>query len=248
MLNTLIIEIPYGGLGDHLFHSHLPRIAKITGKYDKVYISNKSLYRHLDNKLIIWELNPYVDGFIDKPGKTCDLKNILSNIKTVSNLLDEIMCFYDLDDGTRMHEPEIYYNPIFIKEYNKIIFDPNYLSWVGKIDKEDMMWFLKKRNYSFEAIMKIRTEKVLYIPKPNDLFIETPTLQDFCDLIYSSKELFCLTSGTATLAAAIGKPAIVFYGANQGKGFRHSKMHQYILIPKNPFNRILRKFKKNIAR
>ena len=96
--------------------------------------------------------------------------------------------------------------------------------------------------------MKIRTEKVLYIPKPNDLFIETPTLQDFCDLIYSSKELFCLTSGTATLAAAIGKPAIVFYGANQGKGFRHSKMHQYILIPKNPFNRILRKFKKNIAR
>lgn len=29
----LIIEIPYAGMGDHLFHSHLPKIAKENGKY-----------------------------------------------------------------------------------------------------------------------------------------------------------------------------------------------------------------------
>ncbi|MCK4823535.1 hypothetical protein KA005_47730, partial [bacterium] len=42
---TLVIQIPFGGLGDHLFRSHVPRIAKKTGQYDRVYISNHSVFR-----------------------------------------------------------------------------------------------------------------------------------------------------------------------------------------------------------
>lgn len=239
MLNELIIEIPYGGLGDHLFHSHIPKIAKETGKYQKVYISNNSLYRHPDNKYIVWELNPYIDGFINEPGTKCDLKEILKNIRNSCNLLDEIMYFFNLDDGNKMHEPEIYYKPMFIKEYHKTIFDPNYLSWVGDIDKKDMMWFLKKRKYSFDAIMKIRTEKALYIPKSTDFFIETPTLQDFCNLIYSSTKLFCLTSGTATLASSLGIGATVFWGKNQEKGYQHSLLHNYVFVDRCPYNKLL---------
>ena len=37
MSKDLIIKIEYGGLGDHLFFSHIPRIAKEMNSYDKVW-------------------------------------------------------------------------------------------------------------------------------------------------------------------------------------------------------------------
>jgi len=234
MKNTLIIEIPYAGLGDHLFHSHLPRIAKETGKYSTVYISNKSLFRHNDNKYIVWELNPFIDGFVDETGLKCNLEDALKKVRTGINLLDEIMLSYELDDDQREHEPEIYYKPVFRPEYDKIIYDPNFLSWVGIVTKQDAMYFFKKNKIEFDAIMKIRTDKNLYIPKTFDLFIETPSLKDFCDLIHSSKKLFCLTSGTATLASSMGKPATVFFGEKQNPGFQHSKIHKYIKFERTP--------------
>lgn len=239
----LIIEIPYGGMGDHLFHSHLPRIAKEKGGFDKVYISNRSLFRHPDNKKLIWELNPFVDGFVGERGCVCDLGNIVKQLKkekvSKENLLDKIMLAYNLDDGIRGHEPEVYYEPKFIKEYNKSIFDPNHLSCVGAVNSSYMMSFLKKEAISFDAIMKIRNEKALYEPKSGDEFINTPTLFDFCDLIYSSKKLFCLTSGTATLAAALKKPAMVFYGELQPKAYQHSKYHTYRMVERTFLNKTM---------
>ena len=212
MNKTLIIEIPYAGLGDHLFHSHLPRIAKETGKYEKVYISSHSPVRHSDYKHIVWDLNPFIDGFIEEKGITCNIAKVVAQAYSSlnNNLLDEIMLAYGLEDKLRMHEPEIYYQPIFVKAYNQSVYDPNFLSWVGTVDKKDVMSFLKKQNITFDAIMKIRTDKALYVPKKKDVFIETPSIEDFCNLIFSASQLYCLTSGTATLAAAIGKPATVF--------------------------------------
>ena len=242
-MKELIIEIPYGGLGDHLFHSHLPRIAKESGQYRNVYISSFSEFRHHENKELIWELNPFIDGFIDKHGNTCDLKQIVKyhppNHENILNILDAIMLKFDLDDGKRLHEPEIYFKPTFIEEYNKRIFDPNFLSFVGNVSKEDMMWHIKNNHIEFDAIMKLRNEKALYIPKPNENYFNTPTLKDFCNLIYSSRMFYCLTSGPATLASALAKNAIVFYGEAQWAGFRHSQLHKYILIQKSPKNRFL---------
>lgn len=37
---TLILQIKNGGLGDHMFYSHIPRISKETGSYKYVFISN----------------------------------------------------------------------------------------------------------------------------------------------------------------------------------------------------------------
>lgn len=240
--SELIIEIPYGGLGDHLFHSHLPRIAKQTGAYDNVYISSRSLFRHPDNKKLVWDLNPYIDGFVDEPGKTFDFKPIvrkhfLAPVKEF-NLLDSIMFHYQLEDNIRWHEPEIYYKPEFKVEYHKSVFDPNYLSWVGEIEKKEMMSFIHKNNYSFDAVMMLRNNKALFIPEKEVDYIETNTLFDFCDLIFSSKNIYCLTSGTATIAAGLGKNATVFFGNNQSLFYQHSKLHTYIKVPQTPINAI----------
>ncbi len=245
MQKTLIIEIPYAALGDHLFHSHLPRIAKETGSYDKVYISLKSPFRHPETKHLVWDLNPFIDGFIDEHGTTCDIFKFSKQSQEI-NLLDKIMFHYGLDDGKRWHEPEIYYKPKFIEKYHCSIYDPNYISWVGEIDKWDIMAYFKKEKIKFDAIMKIRNNKALYIPQKEDKFIETLTLMDFCDLIYSSTRLYCLTTGTAPLAASMGKSVTVLFGKNHSDGNLVSRHNTYILVDKCPGNKILNLLKTSL--
>lgn len=240
--SSLIIEIIHTGLGDHLFHSHLPRIAKESG-IKMVYISNHSPVVHPDYKKLVWEYNPYVDGFVDEPGVKVNIGDLVARLikEGKTNLLDEVMLGFGLDNGQRWNQPEIYYKPKYIEEYNKTIYDPNFLSWIGLCTKEDAMTYFKKNSISFDAIMKLRNGKHFYIPSGKEVFIETPTLEDFCDLIFSSKELHCLTSGTATLADALNKPATVYYGEGQPVGYQHSKSHNYKLVKRYFINRVKRK-------
>ncbi len=242
---SLIIEIKYSGLGDHLFHSHIPRIAKESKIYDKVFISEKSIFGHSDYKKLIWELNPYVDGFTDESGIICDIAKQVAKLDSQSetNLLDQIMYFYGLDNGCFWNQPEVYYQPKNREEFHYTIFDPNFVSWIGNVTAEDAMIFFRNNKINFERIMKLRDNKIMYIPSGAEVFIETPTLFDFCDLIYSAKTLFCLTSGTATLAAALDKSAKVFYGVEQLYGFQHYKRHDYINIPRDFKSRVVRKIK-----
>ena len=229
-----------------MFHSHLPRIAKETGAYEKVYISEHSLFRNNDNKQLVWSLNPFVDGFTMEKGQTCDIAKIVeqldqereSNSKTCVNLLDKVMMSYGIDDGKRMHEPEIFYTPTFIPAYNKTIFDPNYFSYVGDITHHDVSYFIRKNRIIIDSFMKLISPKSLHKYSSSCEYICTPTLQEFCDLIFSSKKLYCLTSGTATLAAALKKQAFVFYGENQYVAFQHSSLHKYIKIPQSPYTKI----------
>jgi len=238
MKNELIIEIPYAGLGDHLFHSHLPRIAKETGGYKKVFISKHSFTWNVDCMRIVWELNPYVDGIIDEKGNKCDLHEIANRMETyklngadnTSNLLDEIMFDFGLDDGKRYHEPELYYKPKFVQKFNKIIFDPNFISYVGEINRTDVKVYFKRNKIRFDSIMKIRTEKALHKYSRKNNYIETQNLEDFCDLIFSCKEIHCFTSGTATISSALGKSAYVYYGNCLHMAFRHSRLHTYHFI------------------
>lgn len=244
MGKTLIIEIQYYGLGDHLFHSHIPRIAKETGAFEKVFISEHSLFRNNDNKYIVWSLNPFVDGFVDEKGITCSIAEIVEklspelekNPKININLLDMVMLHYGLDDGKRMHDPEVFYNPVFKPDFNKSIFDPNFFSYVGDITHHDASYFIKKHKIKIDSVMKLTSPKALHKYNPKCHYITTPTLQEFCDLIFSSKKLYCLTSGTATLASALKKEAVVFYGENQHIAFQHSKMHKYVKIPLSPYS------------
>ena len=188
MEKIFVLEVPYAGLGDHLFHSHLPRIAKEDMGYDKVYISSRSPVRHEDYRRIVWKYNPYIDGFIDEPGQSCNLSTIVGRANQFKgNLLDEVMFSFGFDNGKLWNEPEIYYEPKLRWEFNKAIYDPNYLSWVGDLTKFDAQLYFDKKSFKFEAIMKIRSEKHLILPERYSDFIETPTLEDFCDLIYSAK-------------------------------------------------------------
>ncbi len=225
-MKTLILEIQNGGLGDHLFYSHLPRIAKETKAYEKVLISNHSRFRNDDYKKLVWDSNPYIDGFTNKKG----IFHLPDEIEEGENLLDSIMLQYQLDDGKRFHEPEVYYHPpvnnIF---HDKIIYDPNYISYTGDLSGSQLIenWFV---NNKVEVSLQMKKLNHRYLEIEGIQTCETASLLDFCSLIVSCKRMYCLTTGTATLAAALGVSVTVFYGSGHLRKYRHSALHQYVAL------------------
>ena len=257
---TLVIRVGDGpGLGDNLFYSHLPRIAKTCDKpFEKVYIHNPWSFRHNDLKRLIWEMNPYVDGVVDDIQSYADIiknpsffRGEFADLFIGENLLDRIMLLHNLDDGERFHEPEIYYQPKFREEFHKVVFDPNWISNAGGLSFEDVLELFGAEGIKIEAVMGKKeggkggnTQQNLFDYDIDVEYIHTPTLEDFCDLLYSAKAIYCFVTGTATLAAALKKPATVFVGKNVfiNPVFFHSKLHRYCIIPKYKIavNKIMR--------
>jgi hypothetical protein len=222
-LDTLILHIEWGGLGDHLFWSHIPRIAKEKG-YGKVLVHCARPFRRPDYRLI-WELNPYFDGFTDDPGKP-PVPVGPSDVGPEMNLLDRHMLNMGLDDGKRWHEPEFYYNPKVLDLFKfTTVYDPNYVTGVGAVSVEHVRELLGvtgiRIHYEF-----MRGEKHYSMGTQGQLM--PVDLLHYADIIHSCGHFICLASGGATLAAALGKQATVFYGPGQPSMFHHSKRHRYI--------------------
>jgi hypothetical protein len=229
-MKKIVFQIMYGGLGDHLFYTPLPRLAKKAG-YDKVFISTLSPFRHPDYKKIVWDLNPYVDGFIEEEGCKTFIDVVpITEQNPDFNLIDALVYAHGFDDGERIREPELYFKPEIRSDLqNAVVYDPNYVSNVGRIQTKGIENFFKKNRFIPDFQLKPRGETNFPIGFAKNELI-TPTLEEYMSVIVSCKEFYCLTSGGATLAAALGKPCFAFYSLGQGKIFHHSKLHQYIYI------------------
>lgn len=223
---TFVIEVPFGGLGDNLFFSHLPRIAKESGGYDRVLVSNATPFRHPDYKRLIWDLNPYVDG-------SCDERReppVFDAVEPGLNLLDKHMLLWGLDDGERFHEPEIYYQPRWMPGLaDKSVYDPNFVSYVGDLTVGMARDYFDTFGIPVHCQMAPRDKS---LPVADfDATLQTPTLEAFCDVLASCRRLYCLASGTATLASALRARAVVLHGPNQKPMFHHSRRHTYVALP-----------------
>ena len=221
-MEEFVIKVKYGGLGDHLLYSHLPRIAKTVGGYRKVYISNRSEYRHTDYRKLVWQLNPFVDGFCDEDSQCPTVMTIAPG----TNFLDMMMLELGLDDGKRFHEPEIFYRPKFIPQLaEKRVFDPNFASNAGAISNTKLIRYL---NESGGVDMQMRARDKSYGVQGGIPILEANDVFQYCDIITSCGSFFCLTSGGATLAAALRKQATVLYGYGVNQWFHHSRQHKYV--------------------
>jgi len=224
-MKIFILKIGWCGLGDHLFCSHLPRIAKQFGGYDKVYITNHSDFsRDLQIKKFVWEMNPYVDGFCDEDRKWPGVGSVEKGI----NLLDKIMLVHGLNDGKIFHEPEIYYKPKNILELSDaIIFDPNFGTERGHPSSLMIKNYFEQNNIDITYQMELRDN---YHSIEGKKKLCSRNLEHFCDIISSCQDLYCFNTGTAPLAAALGKSTTVFHNGGGQKRFLHSQLHSYILL------------------
>lgn len=223
-MSKLVIELKFPGLGDHLFHSHVPRIAKEIGAYHQVLYSLRSVVRSQEIVDLVWKPNPYIDGYVDEPGTKLSVLPKLEN----GNVLDMVMTQYGLDDGRRYHDPEIYKMVEINNAYRDlIVYDPNYVSFVGAVDVDCIREHFKSIDLSEVRQMKLRNRCYpLSLPVRN---IRAQSLLEYCQIVLSCKDFYCLASGSATLAAALKKPSTVFYGFGQKPIFHHSRQHTYVL-------------------
>lgn len=225
-MKELVIKIGWGGLGDHLLYTPIPKLAKEKYDYDKVYISNHSSYRYPGIKELVWGYNPYVDGFSDKDGEL----PAFDRVQEDRNILDELILFCGLpDDGIRFREPIIYYKPKIISHLeNAVIFDPNFITLKGHPSGAIVEDYFKRENIIITHQMRLLRKKNSSIRCSQE--ISSKSLEHFCDIIYSCKRVFCLVSGSAALAASIGKSVTAFYVDGANLMFNFSKLHKYINI------------------
>ena len=121
MVNKLIIEQPWGGLGDNLQFSTLPELCHAYGI--DVYVSNRNVYRNEDIKKLVWESNPFIKGFIDEPGNVGNYIDYGPSNNVIMNWEQKFFGEFVNDS------PKLYYTPNIIEEFlDKVVIDDNAIS------------------------------------------------------------------------------------------------------------------------
>lgn len=219
--NRLVIGSIYGGLGDHLFLTPLPRLFKESNPESSVFLSSQSKYRGNQTKDFVWGNNPYIDGIIDEP---IDNRLLFQKQPYLSSfIMNRIADNFGLQYQQSL-KPEIYRNIVptthqIEKLSDSILIDFNYLSYVGAFHLKDALDIISELcnqqiyliNPSISLIKKIKD-----VP-----FVKSKDLFEYASLIMASKKFACLPSGSATLAAALNKETEVYYGYGMSECFLH---------------------------
>lgn len=201
MSKDIIIYQPWGGLGDNLAFSTLPKLYTEAG-YD-VYISKTNVYRNPEIYDLVWKLNPYVKGESDLPPNAGSNRGY--QIFCEDNCMRNMELTHGLSTGTSKY-PEIYYKPTILPEFEDcLVYD---ITSISSLYTDE---FIKSR---FESVFKkypnlkrklVKFKNINNRPSPDfeDDIIEVNSIFEYCDIINSCKVFVSLLSGSSALASAI---------------------------------------------
>ena len=220
MAKKVIFRVEYGGLGDHLFYSALPRLLKERKIADEVYIASNSNFRNPQIFDLVWKNNPHLDGISDEaPTSTLQISNS-TQTKIVNRIFEQYGIESDIEIPVEVYQP-VEVKPHLVDKY----IDLNYVSYVGAF-----AWFDKFKLYlQYPDHVMINPDRLATIFFPGRKKVFTRSLMDYAQRIAASSAFVTLASGGATLAAALNKPSTVYYGHGQNPVFHHA-MHQYLRV------------------
>jgi hypothetical protein len=205
----IILDIEYGGLGDWLIYTSLPRLLKKKYNVD-FYLSAKSLkqLRNIDTFKICFESNPFFMGVSDD--NDVYKFRIFSRDKSMANFFFDTKGMNAVEVLERQFDvldksiPEVYYKPKILKGYeNTILVDKNYITgkasgWLydnDVFDREVARFFDEKSNVQY------------VIPSKQNIFY-------YADMIFSCKRFITVLSGGAALASCFQKEFSVILPKN----------------------------------
>lgn len=205
----IIVDIPFGGIGDILAYSTLPRLLKESYDVD-FYLSERSfnIMRNKDTYKIFFELNPYFKG-VKTEGDFFRLETfeIEKSVYTFLTDFDGENVIEILERQFKVvgsGKPEMYYKPNTLEEYkNVILVDENYIT--GK----KLGWKFKKDAFLNEA--KKHQNKGVLIEFVN---LTKQDLWKYIDMLYSCKYYVGTSSGGAAISACFEKPFTVLLPYN----------------------------------
>jgi hypothetical protein len=211
-MDRKILYQPWGGLGDNLQYSTLPkRFAEIGIDF---YISDKNVYRNNEIYSLVWGMNPYVKGINSEEYNSGDIdfnrnfsnKNIIYNQESIHGLnpINEI--------------PEIYYNPGYIKDVeDSILIDVNTVTLPPEMS-DNIISELREKYPNREIVApRFKNKLANNLHKKNitpDRFLDIESIFHYCDVIHSSYHFICPFSGQSVLAAALDKKETTCYIPN----------------------------------
>ena len=205
----------WGGLGDNLQVSTIPRRFFEKFGYNGVYISNSTPWRNDEIKKLVWDNNPYIAGYTDK--KAINIADSgLIRYDGITHWIANMEKIYGFD-APYGKVPEIYYsfndNDTFNVK-NKIIVDITSSNENNTMDKlyhrqkmktyfdrlEDQITIVKFNNLKDNKTFTDYTKEI--INKPVE-YIEVNNINDYCEIIRNCKKYICSFSGNHCLAASI---------------------------------------------
>lgn len=207
----IVLDFNYGGLGDILVFSSLPRL--LYQQYGvEFYLDEltQHKFRNNDFKQLCFELNPYFCGY-EKAEKSFSIRFFTYDIgfwgwvfdRGLKNLSIAVEEQFQLSgDGL----PEIFYEPNKIEKYETVILvDRNRYTGekMGLVTRDECESNIISRLLSHDSSVTVE-----YVEQGRqDVF-------SYVDMISSSKYFICQLSGGNSLAAAMKKNAIVILPIN----------------------------------
>lgn len=203
-----------------MFFSALPRLLKERGLADEVYISDQSNFRNPTIFDLIWKNNPHLNGISsESPTPLLEIKQ--SKEQKVVNIIFERFGLRSENEFPVEVYQELEMPDVLGQKY----IDLNYVSYIGAFSFVDKIKVY--RQYPDHIMINPDKLSSFLFYKRKKIF--TKSLQEYAVLIASSSAFVTLASGGATLAAALKKPSIIYYGYGQSTIFHH-EIHRYIRV------------------
>lgn len=193
-----IIQPFFGGLGDSLQFSTLPR--RLTEQGHEVYISSATQYRNEGIKQLVWDKNPYIKGESSDPANAGDTavpyrndhKGFISSWERVHGL-----------EAPYSYYPEVYYTPNFRENLrDTILIDISATSLFDDYNKKQLKRFIHTQ-YGDKLVIVLNNGSQL-LKLEDFVHVTVPDIFAYCDMIHSCKKFVCLFSGGSVLASALG--------------------------------------------
>lgn len=199
---------PWGGLGDNLQFTTLPKLYAEKGI--DFYLSSQNAYRNSEIYDFCWKYNPYIKGIVNHP-PTVGAHMPDLPLGTIDNIISSAEIRHGFPPTNRY--AEIYYEPKLIDELKDkaiVDFSAATLFNVGieKYYRMDKLFGVVSENVPQKDTMLVQFSNVDFSYLSGGFEYENNVLTvnsifEYADFIHSCKEYYCLYSGGNIMSAAI---------------------------------------------
>jgi hypothetical protein len=204
----IVIEQPWGGLGDNLQFSTLPEMFAAQGR--AVFVSARNSVRNEEIHELVWGRNPYVSGLSTAPATAgaCRAAVYDGQLPRYTDFIRRVEIAHGLP---ATHDfPRVYYAPS-----QRHDLEDDVLVDVGSISRgfsiEQITGYLRfvfqqfayplARAYQVEFQRQVATQNLLRLRELPPLPVRS--IFEYCDALHSCRALITVHSGAQSLAVAL---------------------------------------------
>lgn len=212
-MSLKILQAHAPGFGDNLLYGEIPYLNHLAGHKTKISTlpapNHNVAFRNEEIRKIVWECNPYVDGFIEEPPNCGNVFQDLQYIKLAKQIgpMKAVAQLHGYQSSARV--PVIYYQPQLLKEWqDTTVCDPSSISQpiASEVFEEFVAWSTRWFDLGPKfVILKSKHSGPMgadtLVGKIKPHFVRD--IFEYADILYSAKAVLMTESGGSSLSAAL---------------------------------------------